>query len=92
MPDGLFLPNAVRVYPFQAEVFSRMGFNDTETVALVGGGHAFGKAHGPCLTPPCGDGIGVNAHTSGFDGQWTMRPTEWTNEFFVNLFDNDLNW
>ena len=73
-----------------------MGFNDTETVALVGGGHAFGKSHGACLTPPCGEGsdagIGLNAVTSGFDGKWTTRPTEWTNEFFMNLFDENLGW
>lgn len=57
-----------------------MGFDDTESVSLIGGGHAFGKAHGDP------DGI----MTSGFEGQWTTRPTEWTNEFFRNLFA--FNW
>lgn len=76
------------------EVFSRMGFDDRTSVALIGGGHAFGKAHGPCTDPPCGEGdmqgIGVNTFTSGFEGKWTTIPTTWSNQYFTNLYD--YNW
>eukprot|EP00594_Rhizosolenia_setigera_P020522 CAMPEP_0178980578 /NCGR_PEP_ID=MMETSP0789-20121207/26574_1 /TAXON_ID=3005 /ORGANISM="Rhizosolenia setigera, Strain CCMP 1694" /LENGTH=303 /DNA_ID=CAMNT_0020671007 /DNA_START=322 /DNA_END=1229 /DNA_ORIENTATION=- len=68
-----------------------MGMNDTETVALIGGGHAFGKAHGACDSPPCGtgdmQGKGPNTFTSGFEGAWTQIPTTWSNLFFTNLFE-----
>jgi catalase-peroxidase len=77
------------------DAFSRMGFSDRETVALIGGGHAFGKCHGACADPPCGrgtdlEGIGPNTFTSGFEGAWTTIPTTWSNMYFNNLFD--YNW
>jgi catalase-peroxidase len=69
-------------------VFSNgMSFNERETVSLVGGGHAVGKCHGACQTPPCGNGLGNNTFTSGFEGAWTVNPTQWDNEFFKNLFE-----
>merc|ERR1719197_2305195 len=79
-----------------------MGMNDSQTVALVGGGHAFGKAHGACPDGPgvppnldsqnpwpgaCGSGKGADAFTSGFEGPWTTKPTTWDNEYFRNLVD-----
>ena len=84
------------------EVFGRMDMNDSETVALVGGGHAFGKSHGACPlgagdnpeTAPydpwpgnCGTGKGEDTFTSGFEGQWTTYPFQWDNEYFTQLYD-----
>lgn len=68
--------------------FNNMGFNDSETVALVGGGHAFGKCHGACSDPPC-TGLAPDGNpavlTAGFEGAWTVEPTVWSNEYFNTL-------
>lgn len=90
------------------EVFGRMGMNDSETVSLIGGGHAFGKCHGACTLGAgdgpdvdaenpwpgnCGSGIAENTFTSGFEGAWTSTPLQWSNEYFQQLlYDNYTLW
>lgn len=104
-PEGpLGNGNATASAPQIRDTFARMGMDDIETVALIGGGHAFGKVHGGCnhstgVAPnwvgSCNDhggtvGQGQNAFTSGFEGPWTTTPTQWSNSYFTNLKNG--NW
>ena len=88
------------------ETFARMAMNDEETVALIAGGHTFGKTHGAgdvALVGPApeaatieeqglgwssgfGSGKGDDAISSGLEVVWTATPTQWSNNFFSNLF------
>jgi cytochrome c peroxidase len=54
------------------DIFYRMGFNDQETVALIGA-HAVGHTH---------------KQFSGYDGPWTRAPTTFSNELFRELLEN----
>lgn len=100
-PDPLAAARDIR------ETFGRMAMNDEETVALIAGGHTFGKAHGAADSgqyvgrEPAAAGIEEQSMgwkntfgtgnagdtiTSGLEGAWTTTPTQWSNNFFENLF------
>lgn len=103
-PDGN--PDPVLAAKDIRETFKRMAMNDEETVALIAGGHSFGKTHGagdsslvgkePEASPleeqgfgwasKFGSGKAGDTITSGLEVTWTTTPTQWSNNFFENLF------
>ncbi len=99
-PDGN--PDPVASARDIRDTFARMGMNDEETVALIAGGHTFGKTHGntqpedigpePEAAPLENQGIGWEGPTgndtlgSGLEVTWTYHPTRWDNEFFHILY------
>ncbi|MDY0195306.1 MAG: catalase/peroxidase HPI, partial [Sulfurovaceae bacterium] len=99
-PDPLLAAKDIR------ETFARMAMNDEETVALIAGGHSFGKCHGAGdashvgpepeaagveeqglgWKSSFGTGKGPDTISSGLEVTWTSTPTQWSNNFFENLF------
>jgi cytochrome c peroxidase len=56
------------------EVFYRMGFNDQEIVALLCGGHVYGRCH---------------PNASGYAGPWVEHPTEFSNEYAADMIEDE---
>jgi catalase-peroxidase len=104
-------PDAVASGRDVRETFARMAMNDEETVALVAGGHTFGKCHGagdaanvgpePEAAPIDEQGLGWknsfksgkgdDTISSGIEGAWTPKPTQWDMGYFDMLFSYDWN-
>jgi len=103
-PDGN--PDPIAAAKDIRDTFGRMAMNDEETVALIAGGHSFGKTHGAASADNVGkepeavdvemqgfgwankygSGKGADTITSGLEVTWTKTPTQWSNNFFENLF------
>lgn len=106
-PDGN--PDPIAAAKDIRDTFGRMAMNDEETVALIAGGHTFGKTHGAGSadnvgkepeaagieeqglgwSSSYGTGKGKDAISSGLEVTWTNTPTQWSNNFFENLFENE---
>lgn len=65
------LPDAAQGADHVRDVFSRMGFDDRETVALLGA-HTLGRCH---------------KVRSGYDGPWTRNPLRFDNAYYRNLLN-----
>ena len=76
-PDPLKSAHDIRI------TFGRMAMNDEETVALVAGGHTFGKAHGAADPDKY---VGSEPHGASIE----EMSTGWKNTFKSGVLDNAI--
>ena len=76
-PDPLKSAHDIRI------TFGRMAMNDEETVALVAGGHTFGKAHGAADPDKY---VGVEPHGASIE----EMSTGWKNTFGTGVLDDTI--
>jgi len=55
------------------EVFYRQGFDDKDIVALLCGGHVYGRCH---------------TESSGFNGPWVVEPWKFSNEYAADMIND----
>ena len=76
-PDPLKSAHDIRI------TFGRMAMNDEETVALVAGGHTFGKAHGAADPDVY---VGAEPHGASIE----QMSTGWKNTFGTGVLDDTI--